>query len=150
MKLLFRSVINIFGYGSALNQFTLQCLEFISQKKEICLLLIKKFIISLVEKYGKHTVYTDSGTWYDDEACNILRLKHHLHSPSDKSLMERVNQYSKDRTESFDDYYPCMKKECNLFHIHKWIQFFVSMYNDTIYKDEFIIQLQEEVNNILN
>jgi hypothetical protein len=24
------------------------------------------------------------------------------------------------------------------------------MYNDTIYKDEFIIQLQEEVNNILN
>jgi len=56
-----------------------------------------------------------------------------LHSPFEKSLMERVNQYFKDRTESFDDYYPCMNKdECNLFHVHNWIQFFVSIYNNTI------------------
>jgi len=56
-----------------------------------------------------------------------------LHSPFEKSLMERVNQYFKDRTESFDDYYPCMNKdECNLFHVHNWIQFFVSIYNYTI------------------
>ena len=48
--------------------------------------------------------------------------------------MERVNQYFKDRIESFDDYYPCMQKEkeCNLFHVYNWIQFFVSMCNDTI------------------
>ena len=39
-----------------------------------------------------------------------LRLKHYLHSPLEKSLMERVNQYFKDRTESFDDYYPCVQK----------------------------------------
>jgi hypothetical protein len=35
--------------------------------------------------------------------------------------MERVNQYFKDRTELFDDYYPCMQKEdseCNLLHVH--------------------------------
>ena len=46
--------------------------------------------------------------------------------------MERVNQYFKDRTENFDDYYPCMQQkdsECNLFHVYNWIQFFVSMYN---------------------
>ena len=24
------------------------------------------------------------------------------------------------------------KKECNLFQVHNWTQFFVSMYNDTI------------------
>ena len=66
-----------------------------------------------------------------DEACNVLRLKHYLHSPFQKSLMERVNQFLKDRTESFDDYYPCMQDECNLFHVYNWIQFFVSMYNDT-------------------
>ena len=24
------------------------------------------------------------------------------------------------------------KGECNLFHVHNWIQFFVSIYNDTI------------------
>ena len=47
--------------------------------------------------------------------------------------MDRVNQYLKDRTESFDDYYPCVKNECNLFPVDNWIQFFfVSMYNDTI------------------
>ncbi|HEX2405903.1 MAG TPA: hypothetical protein VHJ38_01740 [Nitrososphaeraceae archaeon] len=60
---------------------------------------------------------------------------------------KRVNQYVKDRIESFDDYYPCMqqKGECNLFHVHNWIQFFVSMYNNTISnKNDFIIQLQEE------
>jgi hypothetical protein len=56
----------------------------------------------------------------------------------------------KDRIECFDDCYPCMQNECNLFHVHNWIQFFVSMYNDTIYKNDFIIRLQEEVNKILN
>ena len=62
----------------------------------------------------------------------------------------------KDRIECFDDCYPCMhacmQNECNLFHVHNWIQFFfVSMYNDTIYnKNDFTIQLQVEVNKILN
>ena len=61
--------------------------------------------------------------------------------------MERVNQYFKDRIESFDDYYPCMQKEeieCNLLHVHNWIQFFVSMYNDTTTtNNEFEIKLME-------
>ena len=61
------------------------------------MLLPEKFIESLVSKYGRHPVYTDGGTWYD-EACNILKLKHYLHSPLEKSLMERVNQYFKDRS----------------------------------------------------
>jgi len=60
--------------------------------------------------------------------------------------MERVNQYFKDRIESFDDYYPCVQIGCNLLHVHNWIQFFVAMYNDTSSnKNDFIIQLQEEV-----
>ena len=102
---------------------------YISEERNM--LVAENFIRSLVDKYGKHTVYTDGGTWYH-EACNVLRLKHYLHSPFEKSLMERVNQYFKDRTENFDDYYPCMQDECNLFHVHNWIQFFVSMYNYTI------------------
>ncbi|HET7644383.1 MAG TPA: hypothetical protein VFK40_12815 [Nitrososphaeraceae archaeon] len=77
----------------------------------------EKFMRSLVEKDGKHTVYTDGGTGYNDEACNILKLKHYLHSSIEKSLMERVNLYFKDRMKSFDDYYPCKQNECNLFHI---------------------------------
>ncbi len=103
---------------------------YISEERNM--FVAEKFIRSLVSNYGKHIVYTDGGIWYD-EACEVIELKHYLHSPFQKSLMERVNQYLKDRIESFDDYYPCMQKEeCNLFHVHNWIQFFVSMYNDTI------------------
>ena len=147
MKLLFKLVVNISGNGFVLNQYIVQCLEYTSQRREICLLL-KNSLDSLVEKYGKHTVYTDGGTWYD-EACNVLKLKHYLHSPFQKSLMERVNQYFKDRTESFDDYYPCRQMECNLFHVYNWIQFFVSMYNDTIANNKNYFWLKE-VNINLN
>ena len=118
---------------------------YISEERNM--LVAEKFIRSLVDKYGKHTVYTDGGTWYP-QACNVLRLKHYLHSYFEKSLMERVNQYFKDRTEGFDDYYPCVKNECNLFHVYNWIQFFVSVYNDTIANNNYF-EL-EEVNILLN
>ena len=63
------------------------------------MLVAEKFIRSLVEKYGKHTVYTMMGvTWYE-QACNIIGLKHYLYSSIEKSMMERVNQYFKDRIE---------------------------------------------------
>ena len=83
------------------------------------MLVAENFIRSLVESYGKPVVYTDGITWYD-EACNVLKLKHCLHSSIEKSLMEQVNQYFKDRPEDFDDYYPCrkQKEECTLFHVH--------------------------------
>ena len=59
-------------------------------------------------------------------------------------MIERVNQYFKDRIESFDDYYPCMQMECNLLHVNNWIQFFfVSMYNDTIFENYFINELND-------
>ncbi len=121
---------------------------YISEERNM--LVAEKFIRSLVSKYGKHTVYTDRGTWYD-EACNVLRVKHYLHSPPfEKSLMKRVNQYFKDRIESFDDYYPCMQDECNLFHVYNWIQFFVSMYNDTTSENYFINELNERGEYISN
>ena len=44
---------------------------YISEERNM--LVAEKFIRSLVEKYGRHPVYTDGGTWYD-EACNILKL----------------------------------------------------------------------------
>ena len=55
--------------------------------------------------------FTYDGTWYH-EACNVIGLKHHLHSPLEKRLMERVNQqYFKDRIESSDDYYICIQNK---------------------------------------
>jgi len=117
--------------------------------EETNILFTEKFIRSLVEKYGRHTVYTDGGTWYD-EACNILKLKDYLHSSMEKILMERVNQYFKDRIELFDDYYPCVKNECNLFHVHNWIHFFVSVYNDITFENYFINELNERGEYILS
>jgi putative transposase len=93
---------------------------YISEEKNM--LVAEKFIRSLVSMYGNHIEYTVGGTWYD-ETWNIIRLKHYLHSPFQKSLIERVNRNLKDRIESFDDYYPCIQKgECNLFHVYNWIQ----------------------------
>ena len=62
---------------------------YISEERNM--LVAERFIRSLVSKYGKHTVYTDGGTWYP-EACNILRLKHYLHSSFEKSLIDGKSQ----------------------------------------------------------
>jgi putative transposase len=89
------------------------------------MLVVESFLKSLIEIYGR---YSDGGTWYP-EACNSLGLEHRLHSSYEKSLIERVVQYLKDRTEAFDDYYPCTKEECDLEHVYKWTGLFVFMYN---------------------
>jgi len=87
----------------------------------------ENFIRSLVSRYGKHTLYIDVGTWYP-QACNFLHLINRSHLPLEKSLIERVRQYFKDRTECFDDYYPCIKsrnRNCDLQHVYNWIKFFL-------------------------
>jgi hypothetical protein len=42
-------------------------------------------------------------------------------------MIERIMQYFKDRTESFDDYYPfnSNKQNCDLQHVYNWIKLFV-------------------------
>jgi hypothetical protein len=49
----------------------------------------ENFIHSLVDKYGRHTVYSEMVEDGIPEACNFLHLKHRLHSPLEKSLIER-------------------------------------------------------------
>jgi putative transposase len=68
------------------------------------MLIAEHFIRSLVKKYGKRPVSTDGGgTWYP-QACKFLKLKHHIHSAYEKSVIERTIHYIKDRTESFDGF----------------------------------------------
>jgi putative transposase len=38
----------------------------------------------------------------------------------------------KDRTECFDDYFPCRKYNCKLEHVIKWLNLFADMYNKMI------------------
>ncbi len=98
---------------------------------ERAMLVAERFIASLVDRYGKHPVSTDGGTWYP-QACRFLKLKHHLHSPFEKSLIERAMQYIKDRTEGFDDYFPCRKKKCKLKHVKQWLNLFAYYHNSGI------------------
>ena len=94
------------------------------------MLVAAQFIESLVLKYGKDPVYSDGGTRYPD-ACTVMGLKHYLQSPYEKSIIERVNQYFKDRVKGFDDCYPCNRKtNCDLKHTYNWISFYVLMYNN--------------------
>ena len=61
MKLLFRLVTTTFDYGfiEPLNRSVLG----IHISEERNMLVDEKFIRSLVEKYGRHVIYTDGGTW---------------------------------------------------------------------------------------
>jgi putative transposase len=96
------------------------------------MIVAESFLRSLIKIYGKHTVYSDGGTWYP-EACISVGLQHRLHSPYEKSIVERTIEYLKDRTEAFDDYYPCMRDGlCNLRHVYKWLIFFIFMHNSVI------------------
>jgi putative transposase len=78
--------------------------------------------------WREHPVSTDDGgTWYP-QACKSLKLNHHIHSfvyKDEKSIIERTVQYIKDRTkESFDEFFPCRKKNYKLKHVQQWLNLF--------------------------
>src|SRR6478609_8363417 len=88
----------------------------LSISKERHMFVAERFIFDLVKIYRKHSISTDGErTWYP-QACRFLKLKHQLHSALEKCLIERTMQYLKDRTECFDDYFPCRIKNCKLGH----------------------------------
>ena len=90
--------------------------------------IAERFLSGVVRYYGIHPVSTDGGTWYP-MACKFLKLKHHIHSYLEKSLIERTMQYIKDRTECFDDYFPCRLENCKLKHVKNWLNLFVNYHN---------------------
>jgi hypothetical protein len=109
------------------------------------MLIAERFISSLVQIHGKHPVSTDGGTWYP-QACRFLNVDHHIHSSLEKSLIERTMQYIKDRTESFDDYFPCKLKNCKLKHVQNWLNLFAYQHN----KIWFTLKLTEPIIIIIN
>jgi putative transposase len=100
----------------------------LSIPKERNMLVAERFISRLIKIHGKHNISTDGGTWYP-QACKFLKIGHHLHSSYEKSIIERTMQYIKDRTENFDDYFPCRKKNCKLKHVKNWLNLFVDYHN---------------------
>jgi putative transposase len=100
----------------------------LSISKERNMFVAERFLDGLSKMHGKHCVSTDGGTWYP-QACRFLKLRHHIHSSLEKSLIRRTMQYLKDRTESFDDYFPCRIENCKLKHIRNWLNLFVNYHN---------------------
>jgi len=103
----------------------------LSISKERNMFVAERFISGLIHIHGKHPVSTDGGTWYP-QACRFLKLRHHIHSSYKKSIIERTMQYIKDRTECFDDYFPCRKVNCKLKHVKNWLNLFVCQHNKDI------------------
>ena len=94
------------------------------------LVALERFIASLMIIHGNHpAVSTDGGTWYP-QACGFLKLKYHIHSPFEKSIIiEGIIQHTKGRTEGFDDYFPCKKNNCKLKHVKQWLDLFIDQHD---------------------
>ena len=94
--------------------------------------IAERFLSKVVKEYGLNSVSSDGGTWYPPQACKFLKLFHHIHPHYEKNIIERTMQYIKDRTENFDDYFPCKKNKCKLNHIRQWFKLFVYEHNHEI------------------
>ena len=92
--------------------------------RERTILVCYQFIKQLRNRYGRKPIFTDGAQWYND-ACKWLRLKHRVYGTELKNIMERFIQHIKDRTECFDDHFPCRKEGCDRNHVWNWLNLFM-------------------------
>ena len=52
----------------------------------------------------------------------MVRLKHIIYGTELKNIIERFIQQIKDRTECFDDHFPCRIKKCDRQHVRNWLK----------------------------
>jgi putative transposase len=103
----------------------------LTTSKERNMFVAERFLPGLVGVHGNHPVSTDGGTRYPQDG-RFLKLKHHIHSPLEKSLVERTMQYIKDRTECFDDCFLCRIKNCKPERVKNWLRLFVGYHNSEL------------------
>jgi putative transposase len=75
----------------------------------------ERFLSGMLEDMA-NTLSTDGGTWYP-QACRFLTVEYYIHSPCEKSMVECIMQYIKDKL----NYFPYMKKKCKLKHMINWL-----------------------------
>jgi len=92
------------------------------------ILTAELFLQGLIDRYGRRSVYSDGASWYPD-ACRSLGLKHHVYDMLGGNLMEHFVQYAKDRTEAFDDYFPCRGMRCHLEHVRGGLRYYQLSFN---------------------
>jgi putative transposase len=91
---------------------------------ERTLMICYLFLKDVRKRYGRKPILTDKARWYD-EACSWLRLPHRNYPVQEKNLIERFIQKIKDRTECFDDSFPCRREGCDRAHVWNWLKMFV-------------------------
>ncbi|MER5176333.1 MAG: hypothetical protein ABJB76_02680 [Candidatus Nitrosocosmicus sp.] len=72
--------------------------------------VVEHFPSNFVKRYREYPVSTADGVTGYPQACNFLKLRHHIHSWFEKRIIEMTIQYIKDRTKCFDYYFPCRRK----------------------------------------
>jgi len=107
------------AYEPALNTCLMMHLS-----RERTIFVCYQFFKQLRNRYGRKPIFTDGALWYDT-ACKWLRLQHQVYGTELKNLIERFIQQIKDRTECFDDYFPCRKSDCDRQHVWNWLKLFV-------------------------
>jgi transposase-like protein len=62
--------------------------------RERSILVCYNFIKKLRRLYGsKYTICTDGASYYYDQACKWLKIRHYVYDQEDKNVMERAVQY---------------------------------------------------------
>jgi putative transposase len=84
--------------------------------RERTIFVCYQFFKQLRDRFGRKPIFTDGAHWYND-ACGWLRLDHRVYGTELKNVMERFIQHIKDRTECFDDNFPCRKENCDRQHV---------------------------------
>jgi putative transposase len=111
--------------------------------RERTIFVCYQFLKQLRRRYGLKPIHTDGAHWYND-ACKWLRLKHYIHEIEMKNLVERFIQQIKDRTECFDDHFPCRIRDCDRQHIMNWLKIFIlylHMETNRIKSKEFLLKI---------
>jgi hypothetical protein len=97
---------------------------YIKRKNDFCLLSI--FQADQNEIWKKETnLHWWRLLWYNDACKWWLRLKHIIYGTELKNIIERFIQQIKDRTECFDDHFPCRIKKCDRQHVRNWLKMFI-------------------------
>jgi putative transposase len=107
------------------------CLMMHLSRERTIFFVCYKFFKQLRNRYGtRKPIFTDGARWYNDP-CRWLRLEHRVYGTEMKNLMERFIQQIKDRTECFDDHFPCRKPDCDRQHVWNWLKKIFVLYLHT-------------------
>ena len=70
----------------------------ISKEQKNMFVAIEQFMPNIIDEYGEHpvSIADDGGTWYPpQQACQFLKIKHHIHSPYESIIIEMTMQYQR-------------------------------------------------------